>query len=534
MDIYDSNIADPNQHRKVYLVGGGIASLASAAYFIRDGHINPANITIYEELNIAGGSLDGSGSPKNGYVMRGGRMLNFSYLCTYDLFSFIPSLTDPGMMVLDEIKAFNQNIKTHSHARVVEEGNIIDVSSMGFSNKDRLDLVEMMAVSESHLGTKRINEWFGPDFFKTNFWFMWDSMFAFQPWHSAVEFKRYLHRFIHEFKRINTLAGVDRTPYNQFDSLAKPLIEWLKQKGVQFELGTMVTGLDFSLTGEKKTVEHIHLNKNGEKKSVKIRVNDMVLVTIGSMTADSSLGTMDSAPELITEKIDGSWKLWEAIAKQSDEFGRPEVFDNRIDESKWESFTVTCQGTEFFDLMEKFSGNKAGTGGLVTFKDSNWLMSIVLAYQPHFIGQPKDVTVFWGYGLFPDNEGNFVKKKMADCTGTEILTELFSHLEFDAVIGKLLKTSNCIPCMLPYITSQFLTRAPGDRPQVVPEISENLAFIGQFAEVPDDVVFTVEYSVRTAQTAVYGLLEMDKKPTTIYKGDHHIDVLFDAMKTMLS
>jgi oleate hydratase len=525
---------NPIQHRKVYLIGGGIASLASAAYFIRDGHINPRNITIYEELDIAGGSLDGSGSPETGYVMRGGRMFNFSYLCTYDLFSFIPSLGDPGIMVLDEIKAFNQNVKTHSKARVVEEGRILDVSSMGFSNKDRLDLMEMMAESESYLGTKRINEWFGPDFFKTNFWFMWDTMFAFQPWHSAVEFKRYLHRFIHEFKRINTLAGVDRTPYNQFDSLAKPLIEWLKQQGVNFEMGVRVTDLKFSLTGEKKTVEQIQFIKGGEHKSIAIGVNDMVLVTIGSMTADSSLGSMDSAPELLTDKRDGSWKLWEAIAKHSDQFGHPSVFDNRIDESKWESFTVTCQGTGFFDLMEEFSGNKAGTGGLVTFKDSNWLMSIVLAYQPHFIGQPDNVTVFWGYGLFPDNEGNFVKKKMAVCTGAEILTELFSHLEFDEVIDHLLTKCNCIPCMLPYITSQFLTRAPGDRPQVVPEISENLAFIGQFAEVPDDVVFTVEYSVRTAQTAVYELLELDKKPIPMYKGDHHIDVLFDAMKTMVS
>jgi oleate hydratase len=534
MDIYNSNIADPNQHRKVYLVGGGIASLASAAYFIRDGHINPANITIYEQLNIAGGSLDGSGSPENGYIMRGGRMLNFSYLCTYDLFSFIPSLTDPKVMVLDEIKAFNQKIKTNSQARVVEKGQILDVSTMGFSLKDRLDLIDMMTVSEDHLGTKRINEWFQPDFFKTNFWFMWDTMFAFQPWHSAVEFKRYLHRFIHEFKRINTLAGVDRTPYNQFDSLAKPLIEWLKQQDVRFEMGVQVTDLSFSLTGEQKTVEQIHVLKDGETKSIKIGVNDMVLVTIGSMTADSSLGSMHSAPQLITDKREGSWKLWEAISKSSDQFGNPSVFDNRVDESKWESFTVTCQGTEFFDLMEEFSGNKAGTGGLVTFKDSNWLMSIVLAFQPHFIGQPDNVTVFWGYGLFPDKAGNFVKKKMADCTGAEILTELFSHLRFNDVMENLLKTSNCIPCMLPYITSQFLTRAPGDRPKVVPEISENLAFIGQFAEVPDDVVFTVEYSVRTAQTAVYGLLALDKEPIPIYKGDHHIDVLFGAIKTMVT
>ncbi len=101
-------------------------------------------------------------------------------------------------------------------------------------------------------------------------------------------------------------------------------------------------------------------------------------------------------------------------------------------------------------------------------------------------------------------------------------------------MDKLLEPSNCIPCMLPFITSQFLTRSQGDRPQVIPKISENFAFIGQFVEVPDDVVFTVEYSVRTAQIAVYGLLKLEKKPIPMYKGDHHIEVLFDAMKTLLT
>jgi len=158
--------------------------LASAAYFIRDGKIPGDHITIFEQLPISGGSLDGSGSPENGYVLRGGRMLNFSYVCTYDLFSFIPSLTDPAVTVYDEIQAFNKKIKTHANARVIADGKIEDVSAMDFSNKDRLDLVEMMAVSEEYLGTKRIDDWFQDSFFRTNFWYMWDTMFAFQAWHT--------------------------------------------------------------------------------------------------------------------------------------------------------------------------------------------------------------------------------------------------------------------------------------------------------------------------------------------------------------
>lgn len=183
--------------------------------------------------------------------------------------------------------------------------------------------------------------------------------------------------------------------------------------------------------------------------------------------------------------------------------------------------------------MQQFTGNEAGTGGLVTFKDSNWLLSVVLPHQPHFIDQPDDIRVCWGYGLFPNKPGNHVHKKMAECTGGEILTELCSHLRFDVHAPYILESAICIPCMMPYITSQFMPRSKGDRPPVVPRGSNNLAFIGQFCEIPEDVVFTVEYSVRSAQTAVYSLLKLDKKISPIYKGHHDMSVLLNSFKAML-
>ena len=74
-------------------------------------------------------------------------------------------------------------------------------------------------------------------YFLTGFQELMFSRFAFQPWHSAVEFKRYLHRFIQEFPRINSLAGVDRTPYNQYDSIILPIETYLKAQGVEFHYG---------------------------------------------------------------------------------------------------------------------------------------------------------------------------------------------------------------------------------------------------------------------------------------------------------
>jgi oleate hydratase len=141
--------------------------------------------------------------------------------------------------------------------------------------------------------------------------------------------------------------------------------------------------------------------------------------------------------------------------------------------------------------------------------------------------------VWWGYGLYYDQPGNFVTKPMGECTGTEILEEVLGHLHFndDDKIA-ILRSSNVIPCVMPYITSQFLVRKAGDRPDVVPKGSKNLAFIGQFSELPDDVVFTVEYSVRSAQTAVYSLLGVKKKVPAIYKGLHDPRVVFAALQTL--
>ncbi len=143
-----------------------------------------------------------------------------------------------------------------------------------------------------------------------------------------------------------------------------------------------------------------------------------------------------------------------------------------------------------------------------------------------------------GYRLSAETEegggrpGNFVKKAMSACTGREIMTEILGHLHIEAEASKILETSICIPCMMPFITSQFLPRIKGDRPQIIPNGSKNLAFIGQFCEQADDVVFTVEYSIRSAQTAVYALLGLKREPPAIYKGKYDPRVLYKAFMAL--
>jgi oleate hydratase len=427
-----------------------------------------------------------------------------NYECTWELFKTIPSLTHPGQSVYQETVDFNVRHQSHAMARLVDSRRAeVPVTSMGFSMADRMDLLKLASAEETELGTDRITDWLPPSFFGTEFWFMWVTTFAFQPWHSAVEFKRYLHRFILEFTRIETLAGVKRTIFNQYDSLVVPLQKWLSGKGVKLLTGCQVTEIHSATAPGPFVVTALTFIKEGKAESIAIGKGDLVFLQNGSMTDASTLGTMETVPAKRTKQDSHGWDLWEALAAVRPAFGKPAAFNSCIAQSCWESFTVTRWNPAFFDLVNLFSGNAAGTGGLITFKDSNWLLSIVLAYQPHFANQPADVQVFWGYALYPDRVGNFVPKPMDECSGAEILRELCGHLRFDP---ETLATANCIPCRMPYITSMFMPRKLGDRPLPVPVGSENFAFVSQFVEIPEDVVFTVEYSVRAAQTAVYQLL----------------------------
>jgi oleate hydratase len=521
-----------NHEPQFYLVGGGIASLAAAAFLIRDGDIPGRNIMILEESRTIGGSLDAAGTPKDGYVMRGGRMLESKYLCTYDLFSSIPTL-DERKTVTQEIFEQNEMLKTSSKSRLFRGGHRVTAPKFGLSEKHIVTIEALGLTPEAILGRSSIADHFDPAFFETDFWFMWCSTFAFQPWHSAVEFKRYLVRFTHMVSGFNMLSGIMRTPYNQYDSMVRPLQKWLIDRGVRFELNTHVTDLKLLHDAEGYIVERIVCEHNdGNRDGIRTSKQDKVFVTLGSMTEASSLGSMDSAPTLKGKSDRGSWALWEKIAPHHAQFGRPTNFTEHIEESKWVSFTTTLHNSTFFRLIRDLTGNVPGEGGLITFPESNWLASIVLPHQPHFIGQPSDVEVFWGYGLFVDRPGNFVKKPMSECTGREIMTEILGHLRIEREAKEILETCTCNPCMMPFVTSQFLRRGKGDRPQVIPDRSTNLAFIGQFCELPDDVVFTVEYSVRSAQTAVYSLLGLKRTPPPVYKGHYNPRILLKAFRTL--
>jgi oleate hydratase len=203
------------------------------------------------------------------------------------------------------------------------------------------------------------------------------------------------------------------------------------------------------------------------------------------------------------------------------------------------TFTITTKGTDFIDLMSKLTHSEPGNGGLVTLKDSGclededsgWLLSLSILHWPEVIGQPEGTNLVWGYGLYPANNGRFVPKRMAECTGEEILMELLLQLGFDKQLYTILKSSICIP--LPYVNNIWMQRGRTDRPRPVPDGATNLGFLGQYVEVPQEAAFTIEYYARTAWEAIYLLLKRGPPPPPVYQGQYDPKALFEALKVFV-
>ena len=528
--------------KSAYLVGAGLASLAAACFLVRDGQMKGERIHILEELPLPGGACDGICDPTKGFIIRGGREMENHFECLWDLFRSIPSLETPDVSVLDEYYWLNKADPNYSLMRVTERRGQDAHTDKQFAMSDKacMELMQLFFTKDEDLYDKKISDVLGEEFFKSNFWLYWRSMFAFEDWHSALEMKLYVQRFIHHIGGLPDLSALKFTKYNQYESLILPMVEYLEKHGVNFVYNTRVTNVLFEKRGAKKVAAQLVLEQNGQAKTLPLTENDLVFVTNGSCTENSSLGDDDHAPVLNTKPGQGGcWQLWRNIARQDPAFGRPDKFCTNLPATNWESATVTTLDGRIPPYIQKicqrdpFSG-KVVTGGIVTCRDSKWLMSWTVNRQPHFKDQPKDQLVVWVYGLFTDVPGDYVKKPMRECTGFEITQEWLYHLGVPVqdIPDMARNSAHCIPCMMPYITAFFMPRTKGDRPQVVPEGCVNFAFLGQFADTVRDTVFTTEYSVRTAMEAVYTLLDVDRGVPEVWGSVYDVRALLDATVKM--
>ena len=525
-------------HKSAYIIGTGLAALSAACYLVRDGQMKGERIHIFEKDPIPGGACDGFEYPGVGYVMRGGREMDNHFEVMWDLFRSIPSIETEGVSVLDEYYWLNKEDPNYSLCRAtVNRGQDAHTDKkFAVSDKAQMEIMRLFFTPDEELYDKRIDEYFDDEVFDSNFWLYWRTMFAFENWHSALEMKRYIKRYIHHIGGLPDFTALRFTKYNQYESMILPMVKYLENAGVVFHYNTKVVNVEFDVTSNRKQATRIEIEAEGETRFVDLTEDDLVFITNGGCVENSAMGSQNTpAPYNPEIKPGGGWDMWRRIAAQSPDFGNPDKFCYDSELCNWMSATVETLDQRIIPYItnickrDPFTG-KVVTGGIVSVKDSSWLLSWTINRQPQFRSQPKDHCLVWVYALFNDRPGDYVKKPMRDCTGKEICMEWLYHIGVpENEIEELAENSaNTVPVMMPYIDAFFMPRNDTDRPKVVPDGAVNFAFIGQFAETARDTIFTTEYSMRTGMEAVYTLLNVDRGVPEVWGSTYDVRDLLNA------
>ena len=530
-------------HKSAYIIGTGLAALSAACYLVRDGQMKGEHIHIFEKDPIPGGACDGFEYPGVGYVMRGGREMDNHFEVMWDLFRSIPSIETEGVSVLDEYYWLNKEDPNYSLCRAtVNCGEDAHTDKkFAVSDKAQMEIMKLFFTPDEDLYDKRIDEFFDDEVFDSNFWLYWRTMFAFENWHSALEMKRYIKRYIHHIGGLPDFTALRFTKYNQYESMILPMVKYLEKAGVAFHYNTRVVNVEFQVESDRKQATRIEIVTEGETRYVDLTEDDLVFITNGGCVENSAMGSQNTpAPYDPEIKPGGGWDMWRRIAAQSPDFGNPDKFCYDSELCNWMSATVETLDQRIIPYIKNickrdpFTG-KVVTGGIVTVKDSSWLLSWTINRQPQFRTQPKDHCLVWVYALFNDRPGDYIKKPMRDCTGKEICMEWLYHIGVpENQIEELAENSaNTVPVMMPYIDAFFMPRNDTDRPKVVPDGAVNFAFIGQFAETARDTIFTTEYSMRTGMEAVYTLLDVDRGVPEVWGSTFDVRDLLNATVKLL-
>ena len=225
---------------RAHIVGGGFGGLAAAGLLIRNAGVPGADITIYEADERLGGGFFLGGSAESGYNLPGS-VFDKEFRCTFDLLKSIPSASNPSISVTEEFLAFNTGKPYHDKAHIFDRnGCIVHGPRFGLSLGDGLSLARVVLTPEAMLDGRRIEEFFSQQFFSTEFWLLWSTLMGSLPQHSAIEFRRYMNRFLYLFGDLSDMTGVMRTPINQNQAFIEPLVAWLRPRGVNFLTGAFV------------------------------------------------------------------------------------------------------------------------------------------------------------------------------------------------------------------------------------------------------------------------------------------------------
>ena len=401
--------------KSAYIVGSGLAAVTAACYLVRDGQMKGEHVHVLEKGDLPGGACDGYKFENLGYVMRGGREMDNHFEVMWDLFRSIPSIETEGVSVLDEYYWLNKEDPNYSLCRAtVNRGQ--DAHTDGkfdISDKGAMEIMKLFFTPNEQLQDKKITDFFDDEVLSSNFWLYWRTMFAFENWHSALEMKLYIQRYIHHIGGLPDFTALRFTKYNQYESMILPMVKYLESHNVQFHYGVQVANVEFDCSDPKhKLAKRIDVIRDGKKEAIDLTENDLVFITNGGCVENSSMGSQNTPAPYNTEiKEGGGWDMWRKIAAQDPSFGHPDKFCHDPEQTNWMSATVETLDQKIIPYIKNickrdpFTGHVV-TGGIVTVKDSSWLMSWTINRQPQFRDQPKDHCLVWVYSLFTDKPGD--------------------------------------------------------------------------------------------------------------------------------
>ena len=148
----------------------------------------------------------------------------------WDLFRSIPSIETEGVSVLDEYYWLNKRDPNYSLMRAtVNRGEDAHTDGkFGLSDQGAMEIMKLFFTPDEALYDKRITDVFSSAVLESNFWLYWRTMFAFENWHSALEMKLYLKRFIHHVGGLPDFTALRFTRYNQYESMILPMLKYLE------------------------------------------------------------------------------------------------------------------------------------------------------------------------------------------------------------------------------------------------------------------------------------------------------------------
>ena len=392
--------------KSAYIVGSGLAALTAACYLVRDGQMKGDHIHVLEKGPTAGGACDGWKYENIGYVMRGGREMDNHFEVMWDLFHSIPSIETEGVSVLDEYYWLNKDDPNYSLCRAtVNRGE--DAHTDGkfdISDKGAMEIMKLFFTPNEELQDKRITDFFDDEVLNSNFWLYWRTMFAFENWHSALEMKLYIQRYIHHIGGLPDFKALRFTRYNQYESMILPMMKYLEKAGVQFHFGVQVVNVKFDCSKPAhKVATAIEVLRDGKEDTIALTENDLVFITNGGCVENSSMGSQNEPAAYNTElarrrlgHVAPIRRAGSLLRPSGQVLQRPRA-DQLDERHRGNAGSAHHPHPEFICKRDPFTG-KVVTGGIVTVKDSGWLMSWTINRQPQFREQPGSLS---GVGVQP-------------------------------------------------------------------------------------------------------------------------------------